>query len=180
MADQRNTEPRKQIGHHLTKQFKKLFKEVMLKPKPEDHASTLPYGAMEFVCCADNLPVGMKECPPGDFPHNIKKWIWTSLQCDEASKMVGVGDFWECIVELAPEAVYEGTRYAYFQASHEEDICGDNECKKKGVNGICDESHSYTAGTLLVVSDIRHCIEFLAPGPYARYMEETEPAESWS
>lgn len=145
MAAQRNTEPRKQTGEHLVGEFEYPFSACMLDPEEE------------YICSIEvrHIPHIVSK-PPGKFPSNIKRWIWSAPGANDELP-------WDCIVELKADETYEGVRYAYFHA-------------------WCDYTGFDCQGGAYVIvsSSVPKLIEFgLGNAAYQRYMESTEPAEEW-
>ncbi len=138
----RNTSPRKQMSEHQVDKFRYPFRS----------------------CCGDyvDCPLELRHIPHraskpiGDFPKNIKRWIWSRPgERDEES--------WDCIVELEQEAKYEFVRYAYFTA-------------------WCDYTGFDCQGGAhaIVTSKVEDLIEFaLTEAEYKEYMEATEEADAW-
>jgi len=164
MAAQRNTQPRKQIGEHKVDEFEYPFNSCYI---PEEGLDTDGYGCEIEV---RHIP-HVESKPSGDFPYNVKRWIWSSPgEKDELP--------WDCIVELEERiASYHteeqkdekktlndgGKRYAYFHAW----------CDYTGFD--C-QGGAY----VIVVDDISKLIEFgLGNATYNRYIEGTQPAEEW-
>ncbi len=165
MATTRNMTPRRQIGEHNTKAFESPFNCCLL---PEDQEDADGWGTTLDLRAIPHLP----DVPLGDFPSNIKRWIWSSP---------GKADVegWYCIVELEEherdwetdeekeekrEINAEGPRFAYFQAG-----CGHTVFESGG-----------GWGEITVARDVPTLIQF-ALGEYAynRYIAGTEPADVW-
>lgn len=129
--------PRKMVGEHDKKEFEYPFENSGFEEKHIPHAVSKPLG---------------------NFPHNIKRWIWSSAGEND-------GDSWELIAELEeePEVYCEGSRYVYYTAW----------CDYTGFD--C-QGYGYT----FVASNVEYIIEYaLGNAEYDRYIEETEPAEEW-
>jgi hypothetical protein len=127
--------PRKMIGEHQKEEFEYPFAESGFEEKHIPHVVSKPLG---------------------DFPNNIKRWIWSSAGEND-------GDSWELIAELEPEPFYDGKRYVYYTAW----------CDYTGF-----DCRGY--GETFVTSKIEYLIEYaLGNAEYDRYIKETEPAEEW-
>lgn len=148
MASERNIEPRKQVGEHLVEEFEYPFSSCAL-----DTSECPEVGLCQIE--VRHIPHIVSK-PPGDFPTNIKRWIWSAPGANDELP-------WDCIVELASDENYEGVRYAYFHA-------------------WCDYTGFDCQGGAYVIvsSSIPKLIEFgLGNAAYQRYMKGTEPAEEW-
>jgi hypothetical protein len=148
----RNLQPRKQRGEHDVDNFSYPFHSCVIEENFEGNVEGLG-----GLCLMNqrNIP-HLESPPPGIFPNNIKRWIWSSPGEND-------GNSWCCIVELKPDEFYEGERYLYFTAW----------CDYTGFDcqGGC---HFITANTP------EHLVEFaLENYDYDRYIKETEPADAW-
>lgn len=99
-------------------------------------------------------PIPHLPSPPlGDFPKNISRWIWSAAGCND-------GDPWDLLAELDDE---NGKRYVYYTAW----------CDYTGFD--CQGGHYVTTA-----SSIESLIEYAMENrAYKRYINTTEPAESW-
>ena len=147
----RNLQPRKQRGEHDIAAFNYPFSACVIEDNFEGNVEDL----LATCCTIEQRHIPHLESPPpGLFPNNIKRWIWSSPGQND-------GDSWCCIVELTPDESYEGERYLYFTAW----------CDYTGFD--C-QGGSY----IITAKKVEHLIEFaLENADYIRYMKETEPAE---
>jgi hypothetical protein len=132
----RNLQPRKQRGEHDIEAFNYPFQST-----GEGERRGIPH---------------LVSPPTGNFPGNIKRWIWSSAGQPD-------GDSWVCLVELKQEKGYEGQRYLYYTAW----------CDYTGFD--CQGG-----GHTIVAERLEDLVEYaLENADYLRYMKETEPADAW-
>lgn len=140
----RTTSPRKQINEHNKEGFNYPFATI------ED----------EDLGMYDNLePLDIpqaKSLPLGEFPRNIKRWIWSAPGEND-------GEPWDLLVELEPDSTYSGVRFAYYHAW----------CDYTGFD--CQGGMDIT-----VLDSIEMLLEYaMGNAAYDRYIQSTERAESW-
>lgn len=133
----RYTQPREQKYKHSKEEF------------------DYPFGCIDDLLEERTIP-HIEQIPYGDFPKNIKRWIWSSAgQNDEMP--------WWLLAELESDDEYPGVRYAFYDAW----------CDYTGFD--CQGGMS-----ILVAPDIETLIQYgLTEAAYKEYMKDTEPSDSW-
>jgi hypothetical protein len=141
----RDTSPRQQVEEHDVDEFDYPFTSCCLE---EGELGDCPVEIR-------HIPHRVSR-PIGNFPHNIKRWIWSRPGQND-------GDAWVCIVELKPDETYDGVRYAYFRAW----------CDYTGFD--C-EGGAYS----IVTSKVEDLIEYaLENSDYVEYLRTTVACETW-
>lgn len=139
--------PRRQDGEHEQDRFSYPFSACSL---PGDENAEMGSCTIEVRC----IPHLTEVIEVGDFPNNIKRWVWSAPgENDEEA--------WDGIFEL--EADEKGPRFAYFHAW----------CDYTGFD--C-QGGAYVS----VARDIPTLVEFaLVRSSYDRYINWTVVADEW-
>lgn len=161
-ASTRIVSPRRMEGEHEKENFEYPFSATSLERDIDGYSCPIE---------VRGIPHLSEEVPVGDFPNNIKRWVWSAAGQNDEDPWDGIFEVEEVVTEYDSDEEKEqktalnagGPRYIYFHAW----------CDYTGFD--CQGGAFVT-----VARDIPTLVEYaLGRAAYDRYITGTEPAEMW-